>query len=112
MLAKQRLTRHNKDTLQQLEVEERVEKLDETLESVIVGYDKVLERCEDKKLISIGVDGTDAAVNGRAPNKTKKRNVVDEDEDEPVINGRPRAKRKKVIEDEDDEEGNGEFFDT
>ncbi|KAI9718689.1 MAG: histone acetyltransferase 1 [Chrysothrix sp. TS-e1954] len=46
LLVKSRLTSHNRDALSQIDPEERIEKLDETLENVQEGYVEMLEKLQ------------------------------------------------------------------
>ena len=101
MLVKQRLTKHNSDTLQQLDIEERVEKLEETLESVVVGYERCVGKADSRIAVPVGGEVLDEGMNG--VRKGKRKLVVDGDDTEaPITNGTSR-KRPRVIDDDDDE---------
>ena len=81
LLCKQRLYRHNKDMLIQLDRSERIEKLEQALGSVEVDYDRLLEALKkrDGKSVSSG------ASNG------KRSSSGDED----MEDGEPAAKKAK-----------------
>ena len=82
LLVKQRIYRQHKDVLVQLEGgEERVGKLEQTLETVLVDYERLLEKiAERKKEIE---DKTEADRNGeRMAKRVGKRKIVDDDEDD------------------------------
>lgn len=51
LFVKQRLYRHNKDSLAQLDVPERIEKLDETLGSVELDYDRLLRTLDARQAL-------------------------------------------------------------
>ncbi|KAL9053368.1 MAG: hypothetical protein Q9162_004809 [Coniocarpon cinnabarinum] len=99
MLVKQRLTKHNSDALQQMQIEERVEKLEETLESVVVGYQKCLERCDRRVAVVVS---SKQAVNG-ADRKGKRKSMEDGDDDVVMVTNGSARKRARVVDDEDDE---------
>lgn len=82
MLTKQRLYKKHKELLNELELIDRVEKLDETAQNVEEGYEITL-----------------SALEGRLPD-------ADEAEEASASLGGRREKRKLTIEDEEDEEEN------
>jgi len=86
LYAKQRIYIFNRDPLMQLDLEERPEKVEGALDSVLEGYISMLEKVEAKEK---GIE----TVGGASKRAAKKRKVVDEDEDE-----------DDEWEDEDDEE--------
>lgn len=86
LYAKERIYNHNRDPLMQLDLEERPEKVEGALDSVLEGYVSMLEKVEAREN---GVE----TVGGASKRAARKRKVVDEDEDE-----------DDGWEDEDDEE--------
>jgi histone acetyltransferase 1 len=86
LYAKQRIYLFNRDPLMQLDLEERPEKVEGALDSVLEGYVSMLEKVEAKEK---GIE----TVGGASKRAARKRKVVDEDEDE-----------DDEWEDEDDEE--------
>jgi histone acetyltransferase 1 len=101
MLVKQRLYKHHRDTLIQLEMDERIEKLDETLRNVEEGYENLLRAFTVKAASRRAVGGAgqkeapgdemaaegEAGSFGTASRERGKRKYVvmeDEDEDEDV----------------------------
>lgn len=94
LLVKQRIYKQNKDLLIQLEKEERVEKLEQTLEMQKAGYEQLLERLQT----DVAEEGEGVAVRegGR-----KKRKIVEEDDDEEeeegVENGNGEGPRGDVV---------------
>lgn len=83
MLVKQRLYKRHKDMLIQVDVNERVEKLEQTLTNVEEGYDNLLKAFMAKEEVL---------------------KQAQEDEDMGGGEARVRSKRKLVISDEDDDE--------
>jgi histone acetyltransferase 1 len=75
LYAKQRIYIFNRDPLMQLDLEERPEKVEGALDSVLEGYVSMLEKVEAKEK---GVE----TVGGASKRAGKKRKVVEEDEDE------------------------------
>ena len=115
LYVKQRLYIFNRDQLAQVEHQERVEKLESALDSVIEAYEKTIEKVEKKEkrgeLFSrpnaneefrtfprIETNG-DEAVEGAAPRK-RNRKVIEDDEDESMeeaseadgVNGHKKAR--------------------
>ena len=86
LYAKQRIYLFNRDPLMQLDLEERPEKVEGALDSVVEGYVNMLEKVEAREK---GIE----TVGGASKRAARKRKVVDEDEDE-----------DDEWEDEDDEE--------
>jgi histone acetyltransferase 1 len=81
LMVKERLFIRNKDQLMQLEEEERVEKLEDTMPPLIEEYEARIDQFERRKkagLLKIIESFCGKAANG----VTRKRKVVDEDEDE------------------------------
>ncbi|KAK3700573.1 histone acetyltransferase 1 [Vermiconidia calcicola] len=89
MYAKQRLYIFNRDQLAQLEREERIEKLEAALDSVLESYATMLERVavREKSLgATNGGPSSPAAVEGATPRKRLgKRKVIDDEEDEEEV---------------------------
>lgn len=79
LYVKQRLYVFNRDALAQLDREERVEKLEATVENVLVDYERLLELAEKR-----GARGAEeeSGSGGVAVRRGKRKVVVDEDEDE------------------------------
>ncbi|KAF1822087.1 histone acetyltransferase type B catalytic subunit [Dissoconium aciculare CBS 342.82] len=77
LYTKQRLYIFNRDQISQLEASERVEKLDAALDSVVEGYQEILERVEriEKERPTLSEEMS-------FRNKRKRRNVVDDDDEE------------------------------
>jgi len=107
LLVKKRLYKHNKDALSELDVEDRVQKLDDTVSSVEFDYARLLVKAEDQAenfeeiLPAQPADGfkeKDKAVTNGSPatNGTGKRKA---DEDRAVEMASKRAR----VEDADDE---------
>jgi histone acetyltransferase 1 len=93
LLVKQRLYRHNKDALAQLDRGERIDKLNETLVGVEADYGRLIEavdeRSEKERQTAIGKGKGKGAVNGNG-----KRAATEEDEDEDEDDA-PLAKKLK-----------------
>lgn len=88
MLVKQRLYKRHRDMLIQVDADERVEKLEQTLANVEEGYDNLLKAFMAKEeAIKEGGGGG----GGEARARTKRKLVVDEDDDD---------------DDDDDDDGN------
>ena len=81
LLVKKRIYRHNKDALGELEITERIQKLEETVSSVEFDYARLLIRGEEQRAEQQKVNGAVAA-NGSAANG--KRKAVEEDGEETV----------------------------
>lgn len=75
LYAKERIYNHNRDPLMQLDLEERPEKVEGALDSVLEGYVNMLEKVEAREK---GMQTT----GGASKRAAKKRKVIDEDEDE------------------------------
>jgi histone acetyltransferase 1 len=75
LYAKERIFNHNRDPLMQLDLEERPEKVEGALDSVLEGYVSMLEKIEAKEK---GVE----TVGGASKRAAKKRKVIDDDEDD------------------------------
>jgi histone acetyltransferase 1 len=75
LYAKERIFNHNRDPLMQLDLEERPEKVEGALDSVLEGYVSMLEKLEAKEK---GVE----TVGGASKRAAKKRKVIDDDEDD------------------------------
>lgn len=85
LYVKQRLYIFNQDQLAQVEREERVEKLESALDSVLEAYGKMIERVEAREngMGAANGDGS-PAVEGATPSvaRARKRKIVDEGEDD------------------------------
>lgn len=90
MLVKQRLYKRNRDILIQLDQHERMEKLDETVQNVEEGYERLLKafdakmkrRQEVEEEASETGDGTADSTQRSRERSKRKRAVVEDDEDE------------------------------
>lgn len=91
MLTKQRLFKKHKELLQELELIDRVEKLDDTVRNVEEGYEITLQAVEGR--LPGGAADQEAPAPTGSRNKRKLAIEDDEDEDE---NGSEAAKRPKV----------------
>ncbi|KAK0748756.1 acyl-CoA N-acyltransferase [Apiosordaria backusii] len=123
LLLKKRLYRHNRDALGQLELEERVEKLEETVKSVKFDYARLLVRAEEQgrreeekqtqkqtqkqkeKQVENGSNGVGASAGASANGKGKRKATDEGGEDigedgESVASARKKA---RVSEEGDDE---------
>ncbi|KAK3718161.1 histone acetyltransferase 1 [Vermiconidia calcicola] len=92
MYAKQRLYIFNRDQLAQLEREERIEKLEAALDSVLESYAMMLERVAVREN-SPGAPSSPAAVEGATHRKRlgKRKVIDDEDEEEVEVIGNGQA---------------------
>ena len=90
MLTKQRLYKKHRELLSELELIDRVEKLDETVRNVEDGYEITLEALEGRSPDS--QDDVSVAPSGR---REKRKLIVEEDEEEEE-DGTELAKRPKV----------------
>ncbi|MCJ1446751.1 MAG: histone acetyltransferase 1 [Stictis urceolatum] len=98
LLAKQRIYKQNKDVLAQLEVSERLEKLEETLNSQLDEYLRLLQRLDERrgsrKDDEEEANGEEAAPT--ASTRERKRKVIeDDDEDEDIGTEVPGTKKRK-----------------
>ncbi|KAK4106824.1 histone acetyltransferase type B [Parathielavia hyrcaniae] len=69
LMLKKRLYRHNRDALGELEIPDRIAKLDETVSSVEFDYARLLARAEDQQEREAAANGT---ANGSAANVKRK----------------------------------------
>jgi len=76
LLVKQRLYRHNKDSLIQLDRSERIDKLEDALGNVEADYARLLRKLEE------GVDAN--LLNGKSEGNGKRAAPEDEDGEEPT----------------------------
>lgn len=90
MLTKQRLYKKHKELLNELELMDRVEKLDDTVQNVEEGYEITLKALEGR--LPDAQDGAPEAPSGRR----EKRKLTIEDEEDEEENGAEAAKRPKV----------------
>ncbi|PQE19091.1 histone acetyltransferase type b catalytic subunit protein [Rutstroemia sp. NJR-2017a BBW] len=102
ILVKQRLYRHNKDALAQLERGERIDKLDETLRGVEADYGRLIkavdERVQKEVRSALGKESNGLVVgNGKAKGKGKGKRVAVEDDDAEDMDAdeEPAAKKLK-----------------
>lgn len=102
LMAKQRLYKHNKDSLVQLDRLERIEKLDEAAVSVELDYVRLLRRLEERGKAAAKEDGSKEdgpKENGSKENETPKENgtskILTEDGEAVLTPG------KRVAEDEE-----------
>ena len=98
LYAKKRLFVHNRDQLVQVEREERVDRLEAVVDSVLEGYGALLEKAGKYG----GGKADDNAVEGAKKPAVRKRKVVDEEdeedeenEDEEVVIGKTNGTSKK-----------------
>ena len=106
LLVKQRLYKHNYEQLIQYDLEERVQKLEETLVGVEMDYKRILERVERRwKAVKMEMEmETEAGAVGDAV----AWEVVQGDEGSAVVNGSDvKRERKRKIVDEDDDGSDG-----
>lgn len=99
LFVKERLYQHNRDTLAQLDPQERVEKVDDAVESVRADYDRLLEAADKRAKLASGtakksrkratfaedleqVAGEDGVSEGAAARRKKRKRVLDDDEAE------------------------------
>ena len=88
MLVKQRLYRHNKDSLAQLDRVERIEKLEQALGSVEVDYARLLRAFDARgKVVKVDADGA-----LKLPVGSKRPSAQPESEDEDGERGGKRIK--------------------
>ena len=97
MLVKQRLTKHNADKLAQLDLEERVEKLDDTVETVAAGFLKTLDRAEGRVAVEVGLGKDAGMANGTNGVKARKRPATDDEDEDVVATGTPRRKKARIL---------------
>lgn len=125
LLVKQRLYKHNKASLIQLDLEERIEKLEETLMGVERDYLRLLENADRKarKLALAVAEASEAGgtgaekTNGQSAGRSlKRRAAVDDDEqntddaqtEEPApTNGHAvsRGVKRRIVDEDEDEDG-------
>lgn len=74
LLVKQRVYRHNKDALGELEIPERVQKLNETIDSVAFDYARLLLKAEQFKEDTASSNGAEKDGNPTSSNETDKKN--------------------------------------
>ena len=82
LLVKQRVYKRNKDTLMQLEREERIDKVEETVASVQADYERLLERMAKLSPDEKNGGGSAIAVRQRGKRKTVVEDGVDSSHDE------------------------------
>jgi histone acetyltransferase 1 len=90
MLTKQRLFKRHKELLQELELIDRVEKLDDTVRNVEEGYEITLKAVEGRL-----PGATDEEAPAGLVSRNKRKLAIEDDEDEDE-NGSEAAKRPKV----------------
>lgn len=84
LYAKQRLLVFNRDTLMQLDREERIDKLEAAVDSVQEGYVKMIEKVEGRESEDVdgGADVEEEVKGGGRARAVKKRKVIDDEDDE------------------------------
>lgn len=86
LLVKHRLYKRNKDQLMQLELEERIEKLEETLKGVESEYLRILEGADRRQTEDRSVKDTtqkdQSERNGSGSKRRAGKRIIDEDGDE------------------------------
>jgi histone acetyltransferase 1 len=92
MLTKQRLYKKHKELLSELELLDRVEKLDATVQNVEEGYELTLDALEGR-LPDAESDEAEAPTGSRDKRVKRKLTVEDDDDEE---DGTEMAKRPKV----------------
>jgi len=95
LLAKQRLYKHNAEVLGQLELEERVDKLEETLAGVERDYERILEGAERRATRG----GVAVAVNNGEASDVAHSHAKRE-----LVLGQSRGSKRKVVDEDDDED--------
>lgn len=95
MLTKQRLFKKHRELLTELELLDRVEKLDDTVRNVEEGYEITLDALEGR-LPSPEEESGAASSGRREKRKLTVEDEEDEDEEAEESNGTPLAKRPKV----------------
>ncbi|KAJ5914253.1 hypothetical protein N7504_003136 [Penicillium tannophilum] len=90
MLTKQRLYKKHKELLDELELLDRVEKLDDTVRNVEEGYEITLDALEGRLSELAGEDAAPTS------SRRQKRKLAVEDDDDEEENGTELAKRPKV----------------
>lgn len=100
LLVKQRLYRHNKEALAQLDRPERIDKLNETLMGVEADYGRLIEaveeRSEKEKSTAVG-NGKGKGKNAVNGNGKRAASEEDEEGEEDDENEEPLAKRLKFV---------------
>ena len=102
LYVKQRLYVFNRDQLVQLERAERVERLEATVDSVVEGYVKCLERVERREkagaAAGVGVAGGETVEGATAPKgRLGKRRVIEEDEEDAEDSKMQEAVKEKIV---------------
>ncbi|TKX24368.1 putative histone acetyltransferase type B catalytic subunit [Elsinoe australis] len=111
LLVKERLYQHNRDSLAQLDREERVEKVEDAVEGVQMDYERLTDRADARQKSMQANGATGLKANGDSGKKRRKRVQIEEDEEdggEAVEDkedaSRQRKKRVRAVV-EDDEDG-------
>ncbi|KAF2218483.1 acyl-CoA N-acyltransferase [Elsinoe ampelina] len=106
LLAKERLYQFNRDSLAQLDLEERVEKVDAAVDGLKEDYERLLESVEKREKVAGASNGT----NGTPSTKKRRKRVEiqeDEGEDGEAIeekeSGGRKKKRRAIVEDDDED---------
>jgi histone acetyltransferase 1 len=105
LVVKERLYKHNQDQLAQLEVEERVEKLEETVESVQRDYERILDVVDTREgtFTNSGPDVVDMEEDNDAEDEEDTEDSENEKNPGAIVERPGRPKRKR-LDDEDDED--------
>ncbi|DAA75515.1 TPA_exp: Uncharacterized protein A8136_1589 [Trichophyton benhamiae CBS 112371] len=93
MLVKQRLYKRHRDMLIQIDKDERVVKLDETLQNVEEGYDVLLKAFDERA----------SKVSGNGKGKDREADDNEDGNEASASATKMRSKRKFTVEDDDDE---------
>ena len=93
MLVKQRLYKRHRDMLIQIDKDERVVKLDETLQNVEEGYDVLLKAFDERA----------SKVSGNGKGKEGEGDDNEDGNEASASATKKRSKRKFTVEDDDDE---------
>ncbi|EFQ99462.1 histone acetyltransferase type B catalytic subunit [Nannizzia gypsea CBS 118893] len=97
MLVKQRLYKRHRDMLIQIDKDERVVKLDETLQNVEEGYDVLLKAFDERPSGS-----------GKGKGKARVQDGADDDtegvSEAPISSNKKRSKRKFTVEEDDEDD--------
>ncbi|KAF4553370.1 Histone acetyl transferase-like protein [Elsinoe fawcettii] len=108
LLAKERLYQFNRDSLAQLDLEERVEKVDAATDGLKEDYERLLEGVEKRERAVGGANGTNG--NAGSTKKRRKRVQIQEEEGddgeavEEKEEGSSRKKKRKAIVEDDEED--------
>jgi len=109
LFTKERIYQHNRDSLLQLDHEERIVKIDEAVDGLIRNYERILELVDKRMALSIGTEHSSQNGEGKKSRSrvalAAKNDDIDDDEaeEEQDEDCQPsRKKRKRVVDDDDD----------